>query len=170
MNLTFLNTPIGTDGFVETELNKKLKCLSQKINSIAKMPFKMEASTLPRTCWSQCRVFHIMRTLPPKQIHKFLLGYDQALRKAFENLIDCGLDDKWWAVARMNSKFGGMGLRSGIHTAGAQHLTSLVKNAEGITRFLPSWDIDNIARRTTAEWFSKQLGVMVDMQHFISSL
>ena len=67
-----------------------------------------------------------MRTLPPRQIKKFLTGWDGVLRDAFEKLINITLDDKWWAIVRLNSKYGGMGLKSGIHTAGAQHLTSLV--------------------------------------------
>ena len=75
-------------------------------------------------------------------MHKFLLGWDKVLRKGFETILNCRLDDKWWAVARMNSKFGGMGLRSGIQTSSAQHLTSLVKNAEGIRRYLPDWDLN----------------------------
>ena len=52
MNLTFLKTPIGADEFVEAELTEKLKFLSQKVEAISKMPFKLEAFTLLRTCWS----------------------------------------------------------------------------------------------------------------------
>ena len=108
MNLKFLNTPIGTDEFVATELNKKLEELKVKINAIAEMPFKMEAFTLLRTCWSQCRVVHLTRTLPPRQISQFLAEYDCALREGFETIINCGVDDEQWSVARMSSKYGGM--------------------------------------------------------------
>ena len=72
MNLTFLNTPIGTDDFVEEELGRKLELLKAKVTCISEMPFKMEAFTLLRTCWSQCRVVHLTRTLPPRQIMKFV--------------------------------------------------------------------------------------------------
>ena len=42
MNLTFLNTPIGADDFVEAELENKLDVLRTKIDSIAELPFKMD--------------------------------------------------------------------------------------------------------------------------------
>ena len=122
------------------------------------MPFKMEAFTLLRACWSRCRVVHLMRTLPPEQTREFLRGYDQVLRKGFETLINCGLNNKWWDVARMNSKYGGMGLKSGIYTAGAQHLASLINSEEGIKRFIPSWDICKISKEASAKWLSDQLG------------
>ena len=76
----FTKTPIGTDEYVEEELSKKLTDLKDKIDKIASMPFKMEAFSLLKACLTQCKVVHLMRSLPPDQLKNFLEGYDRALR------------------------------------------------------------------------------------------
>ena len=43
MNIVFLRTPIGSDEFVESKLNTKLKELKEKVNNIVRLPHKMEA-------------------------------------------------------------------------------------------------------------------------------
>ena len=170
MNVKFLNTPVGSDDFVTAELNTKLETLKSKVESISKMPFKMEAFNLLKTCLSRCRVTHLMRVLPPLQITKFLGEWDSVLRNAFEVIINSKLDDKWWAVVRLNSKYGGMGLKSGIHTAGAQHLTSLVNSADGIKKFIPSWNLHESAREATEGWLCQQLGRTVNINLLVDSV
>ena len=70
----------------------------------------------------------------------------------------------------MNSKYGGIGLKSGIHTAGAQHLQSLVNSAKGIRRFIPNWDLNQKAKEESEVWLSEKLGKKVDTSLIISSL
>ena len=163
MNLRFLKTPIGDDEFVEKELKKKLAVLREKIKAIIKMPYKMEAFTLLRSCLTQCKVVHLMRTLPTRQIQSFLIEFDDLLRWGFESLIGVTMEDKWWAVASMNSKYGGMGLRSGIYTAGAQYLTSLANSNDGVKKFFPHWNMCNIAIKDTRHWLCQQLGKEIDI-------
>ena len=170
LNIIFLNTPIGSDEFVEEWLRNKLKDLKEKIDHIVEMPYKMEAFSILRACLSECKVVHLMRSLPPRQTRKFLSGFDGILREGFESLIGCSLEDKWWAVARMNSKYGGMGLKSGLHTAGAQHLTSLVNSADDILNFFPAWDLRDVAKEATELWFSQQLGTAVDFELLLDSV
>ena len=132
------------------------------------MPFKMEAFTLLKACLSRCRVTHLMRTLPPSQIARFIQNWDGVLREAFEKLIGKTLPDKWWSVTRLSSKYGGMGLKFRINTAGAQHLTSLVVSST-IKRFVPNWNLKKIARDSTAVWLNKQLGVDINTDFLIDS-
>ena len=138
MNITFLRTPIGSEDFVQSKLQEKLADLTTKVNEIARMPFKMEAFSLMKACLSKCKIVHLMRSMPPNEIRNFLTGYDNVLRRAFEKLINKKLEDKWWGVARMNSKYGGMGLKCGLKTTAAQHLTSLVMSFDDILKFDPS--------------------------------
>ena len=49
MNINFLNTPNGTEEFVEADLDRKLQVLKYNIDVIAEIPFKMEAFTILRT-------------------------------------------------------------------------------------------------------------------------
>ena len=104
MNIVWLKTPIGTDEFLHEQMKIKAQELKETIIKISKMPFKMEAFTLMRNCLTQCKVTHLMRTTPPKQIKGFLTNYDNSLRQGFEELIDIELEDKWWWQARLVSK------------------------------------------------------------------
>ena len=77
-------------------------------------------------------------------MHKFFLEYDRILRKGFEDLIESKLQDKWCHVAGLSRMYGGMVLKPGLVTSGAQHLTSLVSSKEGIKKFLRSWDLEKV--------------------------
>ena len=134
------------------------------------MPFKMEAFSLLKACLTQCKVVHLMRSLPPDQLKNFLEGYDRALRAGFEKLIGKTLDDRWWEVARMNNKHGGMGLKSGLKTAGAQHLTSLAMSYDDILKFVPSWNLYETADKMTTKWLSRQLGKDVDSKIIVDAV
>jgi len=72
MNFVYLKTPIGTDDFVESYLEKKLARLRTEIRSVSEMTHLHECFTLLRSCASACKVTHLMRTVPPKQLTKFL--------------------------------------------------------------------------------------------------
>ena len=111
-----------------------------------------------------------MRTLPPRQTNQFLKKYDEGLRKGFEEIINSGLNNRQWFISRMSSKYGGMDLKSGIHTVGAQHLNSLINSRHGVTKFVPSWDLHKIARTSTEEWLSQQLGKQVNTSLIINSI
>ena len=130
------------------------------------MPFKMEAFTLLRNCLTQCKITHLMRTIPPCQIEQFLRDYDLTVREAFENLIDFKLEDRWWSLARLQSKHGGMGMRTGITTAGAQHFSSLAKCSKDITKFVPDWDGCAIAVETTGCWLEQKLNTIEFNEEF----
>ena len=107
------------------------------IKKISQMPCKIEAFS--QNFLTEGKVTHLIRTIPPKQINNFLKDYDDVLRGGFEELIDVKLADKWWAQARLPSIYGGMGLRTGIHTTGAQHLSSLAKCSSDILKFVTDW-------------------------------
>ena len=163
MNIIMLKTAIGSDQFVKEQLEVKLGHLKSTIRKISKLPFTMEGFTLLRNCLTQCKVTHLMRTIPPKQIEKFLMEYDAAVREGFECLIDTKLEDKWWGMARFQSKHGGMGLRTGLHTTGAQYLSSLAKCSEDISKFVPSWNGSKIAQEDTEWWLERQIESKIDV-------
>ena len=89
--------------------------------------------------------------------------FDVVLRKGFEKLIGIELEDKWRRLAQLPPKYGGMGLRSGLKTYGAQHLCSLAKSADNVERITGSWDLVSIAHRETGKWLSKATDKPVDI-------
>ena len=66
-------------------------------------------------------------------------------------------------MARLQSKHGGMGLRTGLHTAGAQHLSSLAKCSVDISKFIPSWNGLMIAQEDTGWRLERQLEKKIDV-------
>ena len=82
MSILCLKTPIGTDNFVENYLDKKLARLRREIKSLSEMTHLDECFTLLRSCASACKVTHLMRTVPSRQLTKFLDGFDSQLRTA----------------------------------------------------------------------------------------
>ena len=84
MNMAFLKAPIGSDEWVSSELDKKLKELEIQIEQVSRTPYLHEGFTLQKHCATVCKVSHLMRTLPPVQLRSFLRGFDAALKKGFE--------------------------------------------------------------------------------------
>ena len=79
-------------------------------------------------------------------------------------MIEMKLEDKWWEQAKLPSKWGGMGLRTGIHTTGAQHISSLAKCDDDIAKFVPNWDGHRVAVESTSVWLMKHLEAEVDIE------
>ena len=82
-----------------------------------------------------------MRTVPPKQLTKFLNGFDSQLRKAMEKIIGHDLNDDEWLTCQLPGKYGGFGLRSGKLTAGAQHVMCLQECANDMAAHTEGWNI-----------------------------
>ncbi len=86
-------------------------------------------SAMVRTCLSDCRVQHLTRTIPPRQIHSFMVDFDTMLRTTLVNLLEVEeIDELWWAVAKLPPKFAGIGLRTGLELLGANYATSVIKS------------------------------------------
>ena len=127
MNFVYLKTPIGSDFFVEGYLDERLTLLRKEISLLSEMTHLHECFTLLRSCASACKVTHLMRTIPPTQLCRFLDGFDCELRKAMEKILGHDLNDTQWLKCQLPAKYGGFGLRSGKLVAGAQHVMSLQK-------------------------------------------
>ena len=136
-----LKVPIGSDEEVRKCLDEKLVKLKEKVDAVVAMPYKHEAATLLQWCGSRCRVVHLMRTIPPRLSEPFVQQFDGILRKGLEKLVGAQLDENQWRVARLPAKYGGMNMRSGANTLGAQYSVSVVKNAEQVSKFVDGvWD------------------------------
>ena len=97
-------------------------------------------------------------------------SFDAALRKGFEKLIGIELPMRLWRLAQLPPKYGGMALRSGLTTYGAQHLCSLAKVADNVERIVGVWDVLSIAHRDTAEWLTNAREEPVDLDETVNSI
>ena len=88
---------------------------------------------------------HLMRTIPPRQLKKFITGFDTKLRKAMERILGHDLNDLRWLTCQLPGKYGGFGLRSGKLIAGAQHVMSLQKCASDMAAHTDGWNIGECA-------------------------
>ena len=86
MDKNRLNTPVGSDEWVWSQLEEVLVELESTIKKIAEMPYKMEAFTLSRNCMTQCRVMHFMRIVLPRQLYKVLTRFSKKDSKSLLGL------------------------------------------------------------------------------------
>ena len=168
--ILYLKAPIGSDQFVAQWLKSKLSKLENIIKVISQMPFKHEGFTLLRSCAAECRVMYLMRVLPPRQMERFMLDFDKALQRGFEEILGIKVVEKWWRLAQLPPKFGGMSMRSGLRTLGAQHLCSLAKSADNVDRIVGGWDVVAAARRETEHWLNKACEESVDIEAWVTRL
>ena len=158
MDFIYLKTPIGSDSFVETYLDKRLARLRREINSLSEMRHLHECFTLLRSCASACKVTHLMRTIPPTQLKKFLRGFESELRKAMEKLLGHDLNDSQWLVCQLPAKYGGFGLRSGRLVAGAQHAMSLQKCSADMATHAKGWNLTRSVSESYESWLKNCIG------------
>ena len=130
-DMIYLKAPIGSDKFVSEWLETKLSKLGDIVNAISLMH---EGFTLLKSCAAECRVMYLMRFIPPRQLVRFMEGFDKLLKKGFEGLLGIKIEEKCWRLAQLPAKFGDMAVRSELRTFGAQHLCSLAKSAHNVER------------------------------------
>ena len=169
-DMVYLKAPIGSDMFVEEWLRIKLAEVADIVRTITQLPYKHEAFTLLRSCAAECRVMYLMRVVPPRQLKKFMKKFDAMLKKAFEGLLGITLEEKWWRLAQLPSKYGGMGMRSGLRTYGAQHLCSLIKSSINIGRIIGAWNVVAVAQRDTEEWMNNARGEKIDIVKIVTEI
>ena len=169
-DMIYLKAPIGCDRFVARWLKSKLSELEIIIAAISRMPFKHEGFTLLKNCAAECRVMYLMRVIPPRQLDSFMKDFDQLLKKGFEELLGTTIGEKWWRQAQLPPKFGGMAVRSGLRTHGAQHLCSLAKCADDVDRIVGGWNAVEVARRETEAWLNNACEEVVDIEVLVTRL
>ena len=169
-DMIYLKAPVGCDEFVARWLKTKLSKLEGIIKAIALMPFKHEGFTLMKSCAAECRVMYLMRVIPPQQLMTFMEDFDKVLHRGFEELLGIKIEEKWWRLAQLPAKFGGMPLRSGLRTFGAQHLCSLAKSAKKVDRIVNGWDVVGIANSETGTWLKDSCEQSVDIEFWVNRL
>ena len=117
-----------------------------------------------KSCAAECRVMYLMRVIPPQQLMTFMEDFDKVLHRGFEELLGIKIEQKWWRLAQLPAKFGGMGLRSGLRTFGAQHLCSLAKSAKNVDRIVNGWNAVAIAKAETRAWLNDACEQSVDIE------
>ena len=111
-----------------------------------------------------------MRVIPPRQFCEFIENFDALLQKGFEKLLGIKIEKKWWRLAQLPPKYGGMALRSGLRTYGAQHLCSLAKSSNSVGRIVGGWDAVEIAKRDTERWLNDALEDKIDIAKFVHKI
>ena len=149
-------------------MEEKLTRLRKEISSLSEMTHLHECFTLLRSCASACKVTHLMRTMPPRQLTKFISGFDAELRKAMEKILGHDLNDRQWLTCQLPGKYGGFGLRSGKLTAGAQHVMSLQKCANDMAVHTDGWNLTECIREAADWWLKECIGIDFDVDDYLS--
>ena len=134
------------------------------------MEYKHEAGSLLRSCALVCRIVHLMRTTPPRQIATFITEFDATIRMAFESLIESDMNAQTWEIAKLPPKYGGMGWKTGLHTFGAHYLTSIAINATSIEGIVPNWDAAGLGKQEVGEWLHLHAGSGHDAAEMVNNI
>ena len=110
---------------------------------------------------------YLMRVIPPRQLCEFMENFDALLQKGFEKLLGIKIEEKWWRLTQLPPKYGGLALRSGLRTYGAQHVCSLAKSSTNVGRIVGGWDVVEIAKRDTERWLNDALEDKIDIAKFV---
>ena len=112
-----------------------------------------------RSCASNCKIVHLCRALPPRDSIPFATQFDSILRKGFESILGHELEERWWRIARLPVKYGGVGLRSGVTTAAAQYAMSVMKTEHHVKDIAgQGYDAKTVLERDAKEALEKALG------------
>ena len=111
-----------------------------------------ECFTLLRSCASACKVTHLMRTIPPTQLSKFIDGFDSELKKAMVKVLGHDLTEREWLICQQPVKYGGFSLTSGKLVAGPQHVMSLQKCDKEMTAWAQDWSLKESAKQSSEAW------------------
>ena len=98
----------------------------------------------------------------------FMLKFDRTLREGLEKIIGIKLDDKWWRLAQLTPKFGGLSMRSGLTTYGAQHMVSLAKSAKEVERIVGEYDVLQLAKRETGTWLDRMCSDSINIEELVA--
>ena len=96
--------------------------------------------------------------------------FDTTLQEGFEALLGIPIKKKWWRLTQLPPKYGGMGLRSGLRTYGAQHLCSLAKSAKNVEKIVGGWDVDAVAKRHIGDWLDNALQENTDVAKIVNDM
>ena len=113
---------------------------------------------------------YLMRVLPSSQMVSFMRDFDKVLHMGFEMLLGITIQEKWWRLAQLPTKFGGMALRCGLRTFGAQHLCSLAKSADNVERIVGGWDVVGLAKHETEAWLRNACDERIDIELWVNRL
>ena len=120
-----LGVPLGSDGFVDEYVGKKLiGRLQTTISQLVNFEDSQAAFYLLRISFSIVRAVHFMRTTPLPQWREQGLKFDAMLRKAAEDIFGFPMSDSTYAQAALTPKLGGLGLRKTVEHADLAYAAS----------------------------------------------
>ena len=111
-----------------------------------------------------------MRILPPFQTSTFIAHFDSVVRSGFEQILGISMNDIWWDIATLPTKYGGMGWKTGSHTFDEHDIASLAKTADLVRRIIPNHNPEIIAERDAGEWLKKVAPPKVTVETLIRAI
>ena len=113
-----LGAPIlGPDSYFESFVHKKVTNVHYMQIHLADLDNPQVALHLLRSCLGQCKIAHLLRTLPPGSASESFLLFDSNLRSSLESILCSSLDSTAWHQATLPICLGGLGIRSAANSS-----------------------------------------------------
>ena len=108
---------IGPDSYFESFVHKKVTNVHNMQIHLADLDNPQVALHLLRSCLGQCKIAHLLRTLPPGSASESFLLFDSNLRSSLESILCSSLDSTAWHQATLPICLGGLGIRSAANSS-----------------------------------------------------
>ena len=161
MNFEYLGIPIMDDDAAAEWFVAKTKEIKAVLDLFQQLEGRHEAFTLIKYCGAECKVNHLLASVPPRQTHKFIEHFDGEIRDQIRQIIDKPLSDVEWLRIKQPVFLGGMCLRTGMCSYYASYATSLMKTIAEVERVLgpcSCYDPHALAMCETFSQFAKCFG------------
>lgn len=125
---SLLGSPFGAQSWVHDFFTTHVSRLLDLLSHLPSLDHPQIAFHLLRSCFSSCRVVHLLRTTPAfifDAVSPFCATIDIHVRSALETLLLTSISDSVWQQATFPVKGGGLGLLSCVSSAPAAYLGSL---------------------------------------------
>ena len=123
-NFKLLGAPLGSSGWCEDLLGRRVTKARTLLTAIGKFPDAQGAFCLLRSCSGWSKVLYSCRTVPPDVHLRGLCDADGDIRSALCHLIGRSLSDDDWRLASLGITAGGLGARSAAEYAPAAYVAS----------------------------------------------
>ncbi len=135
--VSLLGSPIcGTAEYMSTCVSKlvaKAESTQEKIIGLDDPQVEMH---LLRWCAGICKINHILRSVPYKDMEAPLLHFDTSLRASLSKISRSSISESSWQQANLPFRLGGIGLRKACNTANIAFLSSCLSSHSLIQKLL----------------------------------
>ncbi|XP_062519242.1 uncharacterized protein LOC134194331 [Corticium candelabrum] len=114
----FLGSPVAkSDSFFNQSFAKRVDNVLSCQDHLSDLEEPQVEMNLLRSCFSICKMYHLIRTVLPGRVTEHLSQFDHGVRRCLEKMFNSSMSDACWKQATLPVRLGGLGLREASRKA-----------------------------------------------------